>query len=108
MLSGMFRTLTRDTLEGIDVDVGIKLSWTEGLTGIQVTGDALGGRAVRACRGGSRQPILRLRLLLYARLLQLLLLPLCPPHVVDAQQQAVVHDLQLNQELQEPSSMKGF
>lgn len=95
------RAHTRDTGEGVDVHVGVKLPGTQGLAGGHVARDALRRGAVGAHGRAQGSAVLRLRVFIVGGLLALLLVALSPADVVDAEQEAVVHDLQLHQELDE-------
>ena len=83
-------------LHGIDINRGVKFPRSKEPGKAEEV-----ARAVWRCAVGAEQatahPIVLL--LILGPLLHLHLLLLCPVHVVDAHQQAVVHDLQLGQEL---------
>lgn len=89
--------LTFMAFHGIDINRGIKFPRTKEPGKAEEV-----ARAVRRCAVGAEQAAPRpvvLTLLILRPLLHLHLLLLCPVHIVDAHQQAVVHDLQLGQEL---------
>lgn len=91
--------LTFMTFHGIDINRRVKFPRAK------EPGEAEEvARAVWRCAVGAEQvaahPVI-LALLVLCPLLHLHLLLLCPVHIVDAHQQAVVHDLQLGQELGE-------
>lgn len=90
--------LTVMAFHGININRGIEFPRTEEpRKAEEVAG------AVRRCAIGAEQVAhaVILTLLVLCPLLHLHLLLLCPVHIVDAHQQAVVHDLQLGQKLGE-------
>ena len=99
---------TSSTPDGVHVHVGVKLPRAQGLARGHVASDALGGGAVGSRHGGGRQAVVRVLVLLVGGLLALILRPLRTAHDMDAQQQAVVHDLQLDQKLQERDAEQRF
>ena len=84
---------------GINIDRGIELPGTEEARRAEEVAGAVRGRAVRAEQAAAHPVILAL--LVLCPILHLHLLLLRPVHVMDAHQQAVVHDFQLGQKLGE-------
>lgn len=82
---------------GIDVHGGVELSRAKESGEAQEVAGAVWRRAVGAEQAATHPVILAF--LLFCSLFHLHLLLLCPVYVVDADQETVVHDLQLGQEL---------
>lgn len=89
--------LTFMAFHSIDINRGIKLPRTKEPGKAEEVAGAVGRRAVGAEQAAAHPVVLTF--LVLRPLLHLHLLLLGPVHVVDAHQQAVVHDLQLRQEL---------
>ena len=92
-------THTWDTRDSVDVYVGVELPRPQGFTGRHVSRYAFRRGAVGAHGRAQGHAVLRLQVLIVGRFLTLFLVALSPAHVVDAQEKAVVHDLQLHEEL---------
>lgn len=89
--------LTFMAFHGIDINGGVELPRAKEAGEAEEVARAVGRRAVGAEQVATQSVVLAL--LILSPLLHLHLLLLCPVHIVDAHQQAVVHDLQLGQEL---------
>lgn len=88
-------------LQCVHIHVWIELSGSQRLTARHVASDPFRRGAIGAHRSARRQAVLCLWLLLLQHLPAVLFLALGSSDVVDSKQEAVVHDLQLHQELRE-------
>lgn len=91
--------LTVIAFDGVDVDGGIKLSGGQRLVAVQGVAGAVGGR--------SNTPSVTLALLVGVVVFALHVFLLSSLHIVDPNQQTVVHELQLGQELRTREDGRG-
>ncbi|KAF3860840.1 hypothetical protein F7725_001095 [Dissostichus mawsoni] len=84
--------------DGVHVHVGVELPGPQRFAAGHVPSDALWRGAIGPHRG-PRQAVLCVWIFLVGHLLALLFITFSSTHIVDPEQQAVVHDLQPHQEL---------
>lgn len=93
--------------DGVHVHVGVKLPGAQGLAGGHVSSDPLWGGAIGAHGGARGQAVLRFLFFLIGRLLRVVF-SFRAADVMDTEQEAVVHDLQLDQKLEDETEEPLF